>query len=102
MTGDQHLMLLQMDLLTHMMTHLGSAGVTVDGTVIQLRTVIQTQAQAQTPAVAAHLIGCRPLRHSQVINNNNLFSWCVLLLLRLSFCQAHIKLGWFCRSGIGL
>ena len=93
-------MLLQMDLLTHMMTHLGSAGVTVEGTVIQLRMVIQTQ--AQTPAVAAHLTGCRPLRHSQVINNNDLFSWCVLLLLRLSFCQAHIKLGWFCRSGIGL
>jgi hypothetical protein len=94
-------MRLPMDLLTHMMTHQGLPEVTVDGTVIQLRMVIQVQ--AQTPAVAAHLTGCRPLRHSPVqLTNNFVYSFGVLLLLGLSFCQAHIQLQSLCRSGIGV
>lgn len=54
-TGGLHLMLRPMDLLTNLVAHLG---LTVDGTVILLRMVMQTWAQM---AAAAPQLGC--LRH---------------------------------------
>jgi hypothetical protein len=64
MTGGQHLMLLlPMDPLTRMVTHLGLGPMVTVGGIATLPRMVM-QAQAQNPAVGAHLTGCHPLHHS--------------------------------------